>query len=86
MKNSMAIQRQDIKFSNSTTVEHNTLGGDAIGPRCGKPLVRNRRVAHDTAVLDDTWFHYDQVGSVLSESDAAGDLVATHYQDAFGVR
>jgi RHS repeat-associated protein len=48
--------------------------------------VSNRRVEHDTAVLTDTWFHYDQVGSVLSESDASGNLVATHYQDAFGVR
>jgi RHS repeat-associated protein len=72
---------KDIKFSNSITVEHNTLGGGAIGH-----IVRNRRVAPDTAVLTDTWFHYDQVGSVLSESDADGELVATHYQDAFGVR
>src|SRR5690606_37010491 len=61
--------------------EHNTLGGGAIGH-----IVRNRRVEADTAVLTDTWFHYDQVGSVLSESDASGNLVATHYQDAFGVR
>jgi RHS repeat-associated protein len=75
------MQIKDIKFSNSITVEHNTLGGGAIGH-----IVRNRRVEADTAVLTDTWFHYDQVGSVLSESDAGGDLVATHYQDAFGVR
>jgi RHS repeat-associated protein len=72
---------KDIKFSNSITVEHNTLGGGAIGH-----IVRNRRVEANTAVLTDTWFHYDQVGSVLSESDASGNLVATHYQDAFGVR
>src|SRR5690606_29632716 len=75
------MQIKDIKFSNSITVEHNTLGGGAIGH-----IVRNRQVASDTAVLTDTWFHYDQVGSVLSESDKDGQLVATHYQDAFGVR
>jgi RHS repeat-associated protein len=48
------------------------------------------RAAADTLArrnLDEGgWLHYDQVGSVLSESDADGDLVATHYQDAFGVR
>jgi RHS repeat-associated protein len=75
------MQIKDIKFSNSITVEHNTLGDGAIGH-----IVRNRQVASDTAVLTDTWFHYDQVGSVLSESDKDGQLVATHYQDAFGVR
>jgi RHS repeat-associated protein len=75
------VYLKDLKFSNSITVEHNTLGGGAIGH-----IVRNRRVAADTAVFEDKWFHYDQVGSVLSESDKDGQLAVMHYQDAFGVR
>jgi RHS repeat-associated protein len=72
---------RDSRSSNSITVEHNTLGGGAIGH-----IVRNRTVAPDSAVFEDKWFHYDQVGSVLSESDKDGQLAVMHYQDAFGVR
>jgi RHS repeat-associated protein len=47
-------------------------------------ILRNRTTNPSTGVATDRWFHYDQVGSVLSESDAAGALAQTHHQDAFG--
>jgi RHS repeat-associated protein len=47
-------------------------------------ILRNRTIKPSTGVATDRWFHYDQVGSVLSESDAAGALAQTHHQDAFG--
>jgi RHS repeat-associated protein len=47
-------------------------------------ILRNRTINPSTGVATDRWFHYDQVGSVLSESDAAGALEQTHHQDAFG--
>lgn len=47
-------------------------------------ILRNRTINASTGVRSDRWFHYDQVGSVISESDAAGALAQTHHQDAFG--
>ncbi len=69
----------DLSFSNSLTIEHNTLGGGVIGH-----ILRNRSTNASTYAATDRWFHYDQVGSVMSESDATGALAQTHYQDAFG--
>jgi RHS repeat-associated protein len=47
-------------------------------------ILRNRTTNPSTGVATDRWFHYDQVGSVLSESDASGAPAQTHHQDAFG--
>jgi RHS repeat-associated protein len=47
-------------------------------------ILRNRTTSPSTGVATDRWFHYDQVGSVIAESDAAGALAQTHHQDAFG--
>ncbi len=69
----------DLSFSNSLTVEHNTLGGGVIGH-----ILRNRSTNTSTYAATDRWFHYDQAGGVMSESDATGALAQTHYQDAFG--
>jgi hypothetical protein len=69
----------DLSFSNSLTVEHNTLGGGVIGH-----ILRNRSTNASTYAATDRWFHYDQVGSVMSESDATGALAQIHCQDAFG--
>ena len=72
-------ESDDVSFSNSLTVEHNTLGGGSISH-----ILRNRSTNASTYAATDRWFHYDQVGSVMSESDAAGVLAQAHYQDAFG--
>jgi len=69
----------DIRLSNAVTVEHNTLGSGVIGH-----ILRNTTWDANTLARTDQWFHYDQVGSVLSVSDESGDLAATHQQDAFG--
>jgi RHS repeat-associated protein len=69
----------DMRFSNTVTVEHNVLGAGVVGH-----ILRNRTTNASTGVATDRWFHYDQVGSVISESDAAGALAQTHHQDAFG--
>jgi hypothetical protein len=47
-------------------------------------ILRNRTINASTGVKTERWFHYDQVGSVISESDASGALEQTHHQDAFG--
>ncbi len=45
---------------------------------------RQRSTDIATYAATDRWFHYDQVGSVLSESGSAGTLAQRHEQDAFG--
>ena len=74
-----AFRIDDLRFSNCLTVEHNVFGGGVVGH-----ILRNRTTNASTGVATDRWFHCDQVGSVISESDAAGVLAQTHHQDAFG--
>ncbi len=69
----------DVSFSNSLTVEHNTLGGGSIGH-----ILRHTETNSSSYAQSHRWFHYDQVDSIMSESDASGALAQTHYQDAFG--
>lgn len=69
----------DLRFSNSLTAEHNVLAGGVVGH-----ILRNRVTNPISYAPTDRWFHYDQVGSVIAESDASGALVQTHHQDAFG--
>ncbi|MBI5154921.1 hypothetical protein HZA57_06765, partial [Candidatus Poribacteria bacterium] len=69
----------EIRLSNAMTLEHNTLGPGVIGH-----IARHRTINSSTYAVTDRYFHYDQVGSVAAESDANGDDVALHYQDAFG--
>jgi len=56
-----------VRFSNSQTTEHLTLGPGAIGQ-----ILRQRTINASTYAVTDRWFHYDQVGSVMHESDANG--------------
>jgi len=76
---SYAFYVDDLRLSDSLTVEHNTLGPGVIGH-----ILRHTTWDATTLAKTDRWFHYDQVGSVLNESDAAGDDVTRHEQDAFG--
>jgi len=76
---SYPLYMDDLSFSNSMTTEHNVLGPGVIGH-----ILRNRSTNPTTYAATDRWFHYDQVGSVLSESDNTGALAQTHWQDAFG--
>jgi len=75
----------DIRLSNAMTVEHNTLGTGVIGH-----ILRHRTIDVPGAggaglyATTDRWFHYDQVGSVLSQTDSSGSVAATFWQDAFG--
>jgi len=70
----------DIRLSDSVTVEHNTLGPGVIGH-----ILRNT-TWDDTSSLarEDKWFHYDHTGSVTSETNTGGVLESTVSQDAFG--
>jgi RHS repeat-associated protein len=68
-----------MHFSNNVTVEQNVLGAGVVGH-----ILRNRSINKLTGATADRWFHYDQVGSVISESDAPGLLAQVHHQDAFG--
>jgi len=76
---SYPLYMDDLSFSNSMTTEHNVMGPGVIGH-----ILRNRSTNPTTYAATDRWFHYDQVGSVLSESDNTGALAQTHWQDAFG--
>lgn len=71
----------EMRFSDAMTIEHNTLGAGSIGH-----ILHNRTFDNSTYanVPTDHWFHYDQVGSVMADSDSTGTLVQLHYQDAFG--
>ncbi len=72
----------DIRLSDSITVEHNTLGGGSIAH-----ILRNRtyNVSGTLPTATDRWFHYDQVGSLIAKTDSNGNsIVDTDYQDAFG--
>jgi len=40
--------------------------------------------SRDTATGDDTWYHYDRLGTVMNLTDATGAVTATYSQDAFG--
>jgi len=76
---SYPLYMDDLSFSNSMTTEHNVMGPGVIGH-----ILRNRTTDIATYAATDRWFHYNQVGSVLSESDNTGALAQTHWQDAFG--
>jgi RHS repeat-associated protein len=75
----------DIRLSNAMTVEQNTLGTGAIGhilrhrtidvPGAGGAGYTRRPTAGSI---------YDQVGSVLTQTDSSGTVMATNWQDAFG--
>jgi len=69
----------DLRFSNSMTTEHVVLAPGAVGH-----IARQRATNPGTYAHTDRYFHYDQVGSVLCETDSAGALAQTHHQDAFG--
>jgi RHS repeat-associated protein len=70
-----------ISFSNSITIEENTLGPGVVGH-----LLHARTISPVTFAAVDRWFAYHQVGSVLAETDADGELAATHHADAWGNR
>src|SRR5690606_3587680 len=53
-----------IRLSNSLTIEHNVLGPGVIGH-----ILKNRQVNPANHSIADRWFHYDQVGTVLSYTD-----------------
>lgn len=55
----------DVRFSNAMTVEPDTIGPDAIGH-----ILRHTTIDATTYARTDCRLHYDQVGSVLSTSDA----------------
>jgi RHS repeat-associated protein len=72
----------DMRFSNSLTVEHNVLGPGSIGH-----ILRNSTFSTTTHARYDSWFHYDQVGSVVARSDdAATPTFSPLYSDAWGNR
>jgi RHS repeat-associated protein len=72
----------DIRFSNSLTVEHNVLGPGSISH-----ILRNSTFNTTTHARTDNWFHYDQVGSVVARSDDAASPALTNlYADAWGNR
>jgi RHS repeat-associated protein len=70
-----------LSFSNSITIEHNTLGTGVVGH-----MLHSRAISPVTLAATDRWFAYDQVGSVIAETDADGELSATHHADAWGNR
>jgi len=69
----------DLRFSNAMTTEHVVIAPGSVGH-----IARQRATNPGTYAHTDRYFHYDQVGSVLCETDSAGALAQTHHQDAFG--
>ena len=74
------VSLDDLRLTNCLTSEHNVLGPGAIGH-----IVRSRAMSGtgDYGAVD-TYIHYDQVGSVVATSNAAGTGTSVLYADAFG--
>jgi RHS repeat-associated protein len=69
-----------IRFADCLTVEHNVLGPGEIAH-----ILRNRTVGTTGGYASsDTWFAYNQVGSVMGHSGSAGTLTQAIEQDAWG--
>src|SRR5690606_26143592 len=49
-------------------------------------ILQQRTIDPSTYTITDRWMHYDQVGSVMLETDGDGDEAARHWPDAFGLR
>ncbi|MBI5155588.1 hypothetical protein HZA57_10165 [Candidatus Poribacteria bacterium] len=56
----------EIRLSNSMTLEHNTLAPGVIGH-----IARHRTINSSTYAVTDRYFHYDQVGSVVARGGKA---------------
>ncbi|MBI5154923.1 hypothetical protein HZA57_06775, partial [Candidatus Poribacteria bacterium] len=69
----------ELRLSNAMTLEHNTLGPGVIGH-----IARHRTINSSTYAVTDRYFHYDQVGSIMSETNSAGTFIQRHDADAFG--
>ena len=62
-------------FSNQETKTVYSLQDGAIGF-----IISSR----DAATGNDTWYHYDQLGTVMNLTDDVGAVTASYDQDAFG--
>ncbi|MEQ8822187.1 MAG: hypothetical protein RLY93_18280 [Sumerlaeia bacterium] len=76
------LYMDDVRLSNAVTVEHNVIGPGSIAH-----ILRNRVIQPAVAALPavtDSWFHYDQVGSVMTVTNPSGAFSREVYKDAFG--
>ena len=64
-----------LRFSNQETKTVYSLQSGAIG------FILSSR---DAATGNDTWYHYDRLGTVMNLTDDVGAITATYDQDAFG--
>ena len=71
----------NVCFSNAATVEHNVLGPGEVGH-----ILRSRTttVAGGAYAPADAWFAFNQVGSVVNHSNAAGAMTQAVEMDAWG--
>jgi RHS repeat-associated protein len=78
-----AVSLDDVRFSNSLTVEHNVLGPGNIGH-----ILRNCTYNTTTHARTDKWFYYDQVGSVVAYTTSNSTIpsLSQIYSDSFGNR
>jgi RHS repeat-associated protein len=74
-----AVLIDDLRLSNSVTVERNSLTGAATGG-----ITCSRTVNPATMLHTDNFLHYNQVGTVIARSDATGNGAVKVYQDVFG--
>jgi len=68
----------DIRFSNSKTVQFNALTGGSIGQ------IAAEYTLGDFPSQTVKWLHYDRLGNVMNKSGSAGTSTDTYYQDAYG--
>ncbi|MEQ8820121.1 MAG: RHS repeat-associated core domain-containing protein [Sumerlaeia bacterium] len=72
----------DLKFSNSVTVERNVLAGNTVGQ-----IVRTVQTDHSDPTqvgVSDKYYHYNQVGSVAATTSGTGSVQGFRYADGFG--
>ena len=68
-----------LHFGNALTVQHNVLGGGAVGH-----ILVTQNITAATGSESRVWHHYDQVGSVMMTSHAGGGVASQRLADAFG--
>ena len=73
------IGMDGLHFGNALTVQHNVLGGGAVGY-----ILVTQNITPATGSESRIWHHYDQVGSVMMTSHAGGGPASQRLADAFG--
>ncbi|MBN2291146.1 MAG: RHS repeat-associated core domain-containing protein [Pirellulales bacterium] len=75
---SYTLYLDDMRFSDSETVQYNALKGGSLGQ------IAAEYTLGDFPSKTVKWLHYDQLGNVAGKSGSAGTSTDSYHQDAYG--